>query len=120
MHEVSFELTSLIPSTRHDGWTGEVMAKFLETLAETGMVIDACNAAGRSRETGYALRHGREVGDWTQQGYCRSLDEDELAALVTAGVAEPSVSIDEDEAKRDAFFSGLIAQMGTCPQPAGA
>jgi hypothetical protein len=32
------------------------MAKFLETLAETGIVMDACDAAGRSRETAYALR----------------------------------------------------------------
>lgn len=46
---------TLLPSTRHDGWTGEVMAKFLEALAETGIVMDACDAAGRSRETAYAL-----------------------------------------------------------------
>lgn len=41
---------------RHDGWTGEAMAKFLETLAETGIVLDACDAAGRSRQAAYALR----------------------------------------------------------------
>ena len=44
---MSFEPKSLILSTRHDGWTGDVMAKFLETLAETGIVMDACDAAGR-------------------------------------------------------------------------
>ena len=42
--------------SRHDGWTGEAMAKFLETLAETGIVLDACDAAGKSSTAAYALR----------------------------------------------------------------
>jgi hypothetical protein len=33
---------------RHDGWTGGAMAKSLETLAETGIVIEACDAARKS------------------------------------------------------------------------
>ncbi|MEO7365481.1 MAG: hypothetical protein ABIW03_04100 [Sphingomicrobium sp.] len=33
------------------------MAKFCETLAETGMVVDACLAAGKNRAGAYALRH---------------------------------------------------------------
>ena len=32
------------------------MAKFLETLAESGIVIDACDAAGKSSPAAYALR----------------------------------------------------------------
>jgi hypothetical protein len=44
------------PTIRHDGWTGEAMAKFLETLAETGIVTDACDVACKSRQTAYALR----------------------------------------------------------------
>ncbi len=44
-------------ATRHDGWTGERMATFCETLAETGLVVDACLAAGKSRQNAYALRH---------------------------------------------------------------
>jgi hypothetical protein len=46
-----------LPDTRHDGWTGERMAKFCETLAETGLVVDACLAAGKSRQAAYAARH---------------------------------------------------------------
>jgi len=45
-----------LPTIRHDGWTGEAMAKFLETLAETGIVLDACDAAGKSSTAAYALR----------------------------------------------------------------
>lgn len=43
-------------ATRHDGWTGEAMAKFLETLADTGIVLDACDAAHKSSTAAYALR----------------------------------------------------------------
>lgn len=52
-----------IPSTsvavapaRHDGWDGTAMASFLETLAETGIVAEACDAANKSRTAAYALR----------------------------------------------------------------
>jgi hypothetical protein len=44
------------PIIRHDGWTGEAMAKFLETLAETGIVLEACDAACKSSPAAYALR----------------------------------------------------------------
>ncbi len=44
------------PTIRHDGWTGEAMAKFLETLAETGIVVEACDAASKSSTAAYALR----------------------------------------------------------------
>ena len=57
---------------------------------------------------------GHEEGDWEDEGYCRALSDDELAALIAAGIAEPSdaeseVSLEEDEAERDAFFSQLAA-----------
>ena len=44
------------PVIRHDGWTGEAMAKFLETLAETGIVLEACDVACKSSTGAYALR----------------------------------------------------------------
>lgn len=49
---------SLLPAAgaRHDGWTGALMAKFCETLAETGIVVDACLAVGKSTNTAYANR----------------------------------------------------------------
>jgi len=45
-----------LPTIRHDGWTGEAMAKFLETLAETCIVLDACDAAHNSSTAAYNLR----------------------------------------------------------------
>jgi len=45
------------PSTiRHDGWTGDKMATFLETLAETAVVAEACDQAAMGMSGAYALR----------------------------------------------------------------
>jgi hypothetical protein len=41
---------------RHDGWTGEKMATFLETLAETAVVAEACEAARMHISGAYAAR----------------------------------------------------------------
>jgi hypothetical protein len=43
--------------SRSDGWTGERIARFLEVLADTGIVSEACRAAGMSREGVYPLRN---------------------------------------------------------------
>jgi hypothetical protein len=43
--------------TRHDGWTGERMASFLEVLADTGIVSEACRIVGMSRDSAYSLRN---------------------------------------------------------------
>ena len=42
---------------RHDGWTGERIAAFLEVLADTGIVAEGYRAAGRSKQAAYALRN---------------------------------------------------------------
>jgi hypothetical protein len=42
---------------RHDGWNGERMADFIRTLAETGVVADACRACDMSAKSAYALRY---------------------------------------------------------------
>lgn len=43
---------------RHDGWTAERQAEFLETLAETGSVTAAAKAVGMDRRSAYVLRRG--------------------------------------------------------------
>jgi len=43
-------------SIRHDGWTGEKMATFCETLAETAVVAEACEAARMGISGAYAAR----------------------------------------------------------------
>jgi hypothetical protein len=42
---------------RHDGWTSATRAAFLETLARSGVVTDACKEVHRSSQAAYALRN---------------------------------------------------------------
>lgn len=42
--------------SRHDGWTPERMRVFHECLAESGVVAQACEAAGMSARSAYSLR----------------------------------------------------------------
>jgi hypothetical protein len=44
------------PKTRHDGWDPGKEHVFLTTLADTGVVADACRAAGMSRTSAYGHR----------------------------------------------------------------
>ena len=41
---------------RYDGWTEEKQRRFIETLADTGLVSAAAKAVGMSRESAYRLR----------------------------------------------------------------
>jgi hypothetical protein len=47
--------------TRHDGWTGEKMAIFCETLAETAVVAEACDSARMGISGAYACRRRNPV-----------------------------------------------------------
>jgi hypothetical protein len=49
------------PAIRHDGWTGEKMAIFCETLAETAVVAEACAMARMSISGAYAARRRSAV-----------------------------------------------------------
>ncbi|MEO5773028.1 MAG: hypothetical protein ABIQ32_02780 [Sphingomicrobium sp.] len=53
--------------TRHDGWAPDRIATFLEILADTGIVTEACRTVGMSREAAYELRNRDPVVDaaWT-------------------------------------------------------
>lgn len=50
-----------LPAARHDGWTGDKIAIFCETLAETAVVIEACDAAGMSASGAYAARRRNPI-----------------------------------------------------------
>jgi hypothetical protein len=41
---------------RHDGWTPERQADFIEALAESGCVEESCKRVGKSATSAYALR----------------------------------------------------------------
>jgi hypothetical protein len=43
-------------TVRHDGWTGEKIATFCETLAESAVVAEACEHAGMGVSGAYAAR----------------------------------------------------------------
>lgn len=45
---------------RHDGWTPEAIAGFLQHLAATGIVEHAARAVGRSAQSAYAFRNRRQ------------------------------------------------------------
>ena len=50
---------------RHDGWTADRQRLFIQTLADTGCVSDACDAVNISPRSAYALRRrpGAEAFD---------------------------------------------------------
>ena len=76
---------------RHDGWTGERMATFLEVLADTGIVSEACRAAGMSREGVYSLRNRDPVFDaaWrAAQAKARPVVADGLIERSITGTVE--------------------------------
>lgn len=51
-----FEFDAVPLRRRVDGWTPERQAAFIQALAETGCVADACRAVGMSERSAYALR----------------------------------------------------------------
>ena len=53
--------TALTGSIRHDGWTVEKMAIFCETLADTAVVAEACEAAGMGLSGAYPARRRNPV-----------------------------------------------------------
>lgn len=75
---------------RRDGWTGEVMARFCEVLAETGIVTEACRAVGRSRDTAYSNRRRNPLFDAAWQA-ALSIARNRLADALLARSIEGSV-----------------------------
>ncbi len=49
---------------RHDGWTQQKQVGFINALAETACVTDACRAVGMSTESAYALRRRYDAIDF--------------------------------------------------------
>ena len=88
-------------SVRHDGWTGERMARFLEVLADTGIVAEACRVVGMSREGAYALRNRDPVFDaaWTAA-------QSKARPLVADGLLERSITGTVEHYYRDGVLVG--------------
>jgi hypothetical protein len=92
-----------LPAIRHDGWTGEAMAKFLESLAETGIVLDACDAADKSSTAAYAhrRRHPLFAEAWEKAlGIARDRLADTLLARSIEGNVEQIIKDGEIVAEK--------------------
>lgn len=106
---------SLPPRTatqRHDGWTPERRRVFLESLAECGVVQDACRAAGMSPASAYALRQ-RKAGALFALGWAAALRHarerlaDELLSRAMHGCTERIEKDGEIVATRHRFDNRL-------------
>ena len=88
-------------SVRHDGWTGERMAQFLEVLADTGIVTEACRAAGMTRAAAYSLRNRDAVFD----SACRAALT-KARPLIADGILERSITGTVEHYYRDGVLVG--------------
>jgi hypothetical protein len=95
---------------REGGWDGRRTAIFIATLAETGVVRDACRECGMSAKSAYALRHRDPV---FAQAWEAALDmarhrlADELLARSLKGSAEALLQSGAIVAERQHFDNKL-------------
>lgn len=59
--------------SRHDGWTAERQVRFIEVLAQTSSVSDACRAVGMSDSSAYQLRR-RTGGVYFRKAWDAAID----------------------------------------------
>jgi hypothetical protein len=67
----TFDVVPVRP--RHDGWAPEKQIAFIEALAETACVEEACRKVGLSRQSAYALRR-RPCGARFRDAWDAALD----------------------------------------------
>jgi hypothetical protein len=88
------EFTPVPVRPRHDGWTAERQIAFIEALAETACVDEACRRVGVARQSAYRLRLHESAAQF-RRAWDAALDDSlcqlEQAALGRAlnGVAVP-------------------------------
>lgn len=79
---------------RRDGWTAQRQIAFIETLAETGCVQDACRRVGLSRQSAYAFAR-RLCGRAFREAWEAAIDfgllqlEQEVIGRARFGVSRP-------------------------------
>lgn len=82
------------PGKRHDGWTAERQIAFIEALAESGCVEEACRRVGMSDSSAYAFRR-RPSGMPFRRAWEAALDyslhrlEQDAISRSRNGVARP-------------------------------
>ena len=86
--------TPAAASARHDGWTAEKQIAFIEALAETACVEEACRRVGMSANSAYRLRR-RPCGWAFKQAWDAALDyaihrlEQAVLSRALNGVSRP-------------------------------
>jgi hypothetical protein len=91
---VELGFTPVPVRARHDGWTVERQIAFIEALAESGIVEDACRRVGMSRTAADNLRH-RPCGMHFRRAWEAAVDyaahriEEEAHMRSRRGVARP-------------------------------
>ena len=89
-----FDFTPVPVRPRHNGWTAEKQIAFIQALAETGIVEEACRRVGMSDSSAYALRH-RPSGVAFRRAWEAALDyslhrvEEEALLRSRKGVSRP-------------------------------
>lgn len=71
--EPAIPFTPVHVSSRHDGWTAERQIAFIEALAETACVEQACRAVGMSDSAAYKLRQSAR-GEMFRHAWDAALD----------------------------------------------
>ena len=69
-HNLPIQFEPVPLRARHDGWTAEKQIAFIEALAETACVEEACRRVGMTAQSAYRLRR-RECG----ANFLRAWDE---------------------------------------------
>ena len=93
-HKEPTDFASIPLRPRHDGWTADRQITFIEALAETACVEEACRRVGMSDSSAYRLRR-RPEGAMFREAWDAALDYGlhrlEQAALSRApnGVTRP-------------------------------
>ncbi|MEO7634260.1 MAG: hypothetical protein ABIS38_01270 [Sphingomicrobium sp.] len=86
--------TPTTPRPRNDGWTVERQYDFIEALAESGCVIEACRRVGMSDTSAYKLRARSDCQDF-RRAWVVALDygdhriEEDARTRSRRGVARP-------------------------------
>jgi hypothetical protein len=89
-----FPFTPTPLRARHDGWTPEKQIAFVEALAETGVIEEACRRVGMSDTSAYNLRMRPDGAPFRQAwdaalDYSLHLAEQDAVVRSRKGVARP-------------------------------
>ena len=105
---------------RHDGWTEERQRRFLQALAMTGCVRDACRVAGMSNVAGYRLR---KISPEFREAWDRALDHAKVGLKAVAyaraveGVEEPIIQGGKVVATKRKYSDSLLRMLMQASDP---